>query len=245
MPLIPKPNCTIDTNCIIALDEGRTYAPAIQELIAMHEAGEIILRVVGISASEKQPGGTMAPNFTLFKDRLARLGLGNAIILFPPGYFDITYSDNSYYATKNGEVLEAEIHNVLWPTLKFFFHQYEVAANKSNLNWKWKWLNKKCDTLAYMAHVLAGSGLFISDDNVFHGTKKDLLLNFSGGDIAKPIDAKTRLLDPTPFKVQPQAVAEFLRVPTDRVDPTTIPLEFERLHANRKKYEERIKQQQS
>jgi hypothetical protein len=50
MPLEPKPNCTIDTNCIIDLDEERESAPAIRELIAMHEANQITLRVDCISS---------------------------------------------------------------------------------------------------------------------------------------------------------------------------------------------------
>lgn len=243
MPLSPKPNCTIDTNCIIALDEERDYAPAIRDLIAMHDAGQITLRVVGISASEKQPNGMMAPNYSLFKERLKRLGLGNAIVLMPPAYFDITYMDNCYFATQNGTILEAEIHNVLWPNLPFQFHQFEATADKSKPNWKWKWRNPKCDTLAYMSHVQAGSGLFVTNDKVFHGEKKATLLKFAGGDIAKPMDAKARLLDPTPFAEMPVSVAEFLRVPTERVDPATIPVEFERLHANKKAHDERTKQQ--
>lgn len=245
MPLSPKPNCTIDTNCIIGLDEERDYAQGIRELIAMHEAGQIVLRVVGVSASEKQPNGLMAPNFSLFKERLKRLGLGNAVILMPPAYLDITYLDNCYFATQNGTILEAEIHNVLWPNLPFQFHQFEVGADKSKENWKWKWLNPKCDTLAYMAHVQAGSGLFVTNDRVFHGEKKAVLLKFAGGDIAKPLDAKARLEDPAPFAATPQAVSEFLRVPTERVDPATIPLEFERLHANKRPYDERMKLQTS
>jgi hypothetical protein len=113
MPFEPKPNCTIDTNCIIDLDEERESAPAIRELIAMHEANQITLRVVGISASEKQPNGIMAPNFGLFRQRLERLGLGNAVITSPPAYADITYMDNSYFATQTGQILGAGIHNVL------------------------------------------------------------------------------------------------------------------------------------
>lgn len=245
MPLEPKPNCTLDTNCIIALEEERDYAGAIRNLISMHEAGQINLRVVGISASEKQPNGKMAPTFSLFKDRLTSLGLGNVGILIPPAYTDISYIENCYLAAQNGELLEAEIHFVLWPNLKFKFFQYEQVADKTNPNWKWKWINRKCDTLAFLSHVMAGSGLFVSNDKVFHGQKKATLLKFAGGDIAELKGAIERLLDPTPFEQMPEEVAEFLRVKIERVDPKTVPAEFERIQVNYKAYEEQVKQHET
>jgi hypothetical protein len=56
-----------------------------------------------------------------------------------------------------------------------------------------------------MAHVQSGSGLFVTSDKVFHGKKKTVLLKFSGGDIAKPIDV-------IPLAQTPASVVEFLRI---------------------------------
>lgn len=243
MPLNPKPNCTIDTNCIIALDERRAYASAISDLISMHDAGQITLRVAGISASEKQKDGKMAPNFALFKDRLARLGLGAAAIIAPPGYWDFTYMDNSFYSVASYTLLELEIHKVLWSDKPFYFHEFEATADKTKPGWDWKWKNPKCDTLAFMGHVLAGSGLFVSDDSIFHGEKKAELIKFAGGDIAKPMEAVARLNDPAPFAQMPAAVADFLANPTDQIDPASVPAEFERIQAVKKINDERAQQQ--
>jgi hypothetical protein len=128
-------------------------------------------------------------------------------------------------------LLELEIHNVLWPSKPFHFHEFEATADKTNPNWIWKWKNPKCDTLAFMGHVLAGSGLFVTNDKVFHGQKKVELLKFAGGDIAKPKDAVRRLNDPEPFSKMPDAVAEFLARPTDQIDPSAVPKEFVRIQS--------------
>ena len=51
-------NVTLDTNCIIALEENRPTAPFLRHLISLHDAKTISLRVVAISASERKPDGT-------------------------------------------------------------------------------------------------------------------------------------------------------------------------------------------
>lgn len=243
MPLTPKPNCTIDTNCIIGLEENRDYAPVIRELIAMHDVGQIFLRVVGISASEKQPGGKIATNFALFKKRLQDAGLDKAIVLAPPAYTDITYLDNCYLGAASNQIVEMEIHQTLFGDAPFSFQHFEQTADKSKPNWIWKWRNQKCDTLVYFSHLISGGGLFVTDDDNFT-KKKATLLKFSGGDIVKPIDAKMRLLDHTAFAPIPQSVKDYIENPTDDIDPAKVPQEFVCMQANKRKYDERLKQTQ-
>lgn len=227
-----KPNCTIDTNCIIALEETRDYTDAIKQLIVMHNKGEINLRVVGISASERQPNGSMAPTFSLFRERLEKLGLGNVDILIPPAYWDICYFDHCYFPSAQDTLLELAIHLVLSPNLPFQFTHFEKTADKTIKNWRWKWLNRKCDTLAYMSHVKFGGGLFVSNDKkAFSAQKKEKLLKFGGGDIQLPHAAINRLQDPLPGT--PPAVLSFLANCSEEVDYNTIPLEFQALRLNR------------
>lgn len=44
---------TLDTNCIIDLEESRPDAPHLKKMIVDHNKGKIDLAVVAISASEK------------------------------------------------------------------------------------------------------------------------------------------------------------------------------------------------
>jgi hypothetical protein len=232
-------------NCIIALDEPRDYSDVVRELIQMNEEGLLALRVVGIGASEKQPAGSMARTFSLFRERLARVGLGSAAILMPPLYTDITYLDNSYFGTTAGELLERELHQILWPNLPFLFRDFEKNADKNKPGWEWKWKNPKCDTLALFCHIKNGGGLFVSEDKVFRSSKKPALIAIAGGDIVRPIDAVARLRDTTPLSPVPQAVSDFLnaQLPANSIPPNLIPPQFTKLLENWKRNEEQKKSQ--
>jgi hypothetical protein len=84
---------TLDTNCLIAIDEGRPEAGAIRTLAHAHSLGKADVAVVAISASEKQKSGHYIQNFTEFRDRLASLGLNHLRIIRPMAYFDISFWD--------------------------------------------------------------------------------------------------------------------------------------------------------
>jgi len=54
---------TLDTNCLIAIDEGRPAATAVRALADAHLAGTAHVAVVAMSASEKQQHGSYLRNF--------------------------------------------------------------------------------------------------------------------------------------------------------------------------------------
>lgn len=210
MPLQPKPKVTIDTNCIIGLEEVRDYAPTINDLIDLNNRGEIELQVVAISASEKQPNGMMAPNYSLFRDRLKKNRLDSATLLLPPMILGISYMGTGKLNWREISIYRRAVHSILWPGFPEEFEDFEKTADTSQPGWQWKWRNRLCDTLAYACHLDAGGGLFVSNDKVFHGSKKTYLLDLFGGEISKPIDAEARLMDQTPFQQMPQEVEKFI-----------------------------------
>ena len=53
-------NITFDTNCVIALDEGDAAAPYLRRIVKGATDQGLRLRVVGISASERQQNGKSA-----------------------------------------------------------------------------------------------------------------------------------------------------------------------------------------
>jgi hypothetical protein len=81
---------TLDTNCLIAIDEGRPEAPTVRALADAHRARTAQEAVVAISASERQQGGGHLQSFTAFVERLRQLDLGHLDILQPMAYADIT-----------------------------------------------------------------------------------------------------------------------------------------------------------
>lgn len=68
---------TLDTNCIIDIEENRPGAVHIKRLLTAYRKQEIDLAVVAISASENQPGGGTNRNFTDFEEKLKAVDIQN------------------------------------------------------------------------------------------------------------------------------------------------------------------------
>jgi hypothetical protein len=182
---------TLDHNCLIALEKNESEAPYIKELIAMHDDKKVIVRVVGIGASELQPGRVYASNFSEFKEKIAAVGLGQAEILVPIGYWDITFWDNCIYPSEEASRLEREIHDVLFPKIEFdyqtFCHNRGLdPLNSGKLGEMWR--NKKCDVLTIWSHIFYSGDIFVTADirAFLSETKKPRLIGLGAGDILSP-----------------------------------------------------------
>src|SRR5262245_46002532 len=82
---------TLDSNCIISIDEGGGDAALVRRLVDAHAAGKAQVAVVAIAAAEKQQTGSYLDNFDAFRDRLAALNLAHLEILKPMACFDISF----------------------------------------------------------------------------------------------------------------------------------------------------------
>jgi hypothetical protein len=97
---------TLDTNCIVSIDESRVDAAAIRALANAHADGTARLAVIAISASERQRDGQQLRSFAIFKDRLAALDFAHLEVLRPMAYADICYFDWSLLTDDAMEHLE-------------------------------------------------------------------------------------------------------------------------------------------
>ena len=187
---------TLDTNCIIDLEEDRKTAPYTSVLTSMHKNQKINLRVVAISASERQLGGKYTSNFAEFKERIAAVGLGHVGILKPIFYWGITFWNWSLWANDEMVTLELQIHEILFPEIDFNYHKFcdkrGIDSNSGEIDRRWR--NAKCDVLALWSHIYHKGGIFITSDSNFHKkTKKPALIALGAGDIVKPKDAVEKL----------------------------------------------------
>lgn len=189
-------NVTLDMNQLIALENNYSHAADIRELKAMNDRQEITLQVCAMSASERQRNGMFLKTFADFKAWIGTLGLDRCRLIMPLAYFDISYLDYCMLGGFGTKVLEAEIHKILFGNTDIAF-QYEAhkgrylreseAVQKDEYN---RWRNAKCDVQSFWSHVIAGGGIFVTDDGNFHkATKKPDLLVLSGGEILRPGDA--------------------------------------------------------
>jgi hypothetical protein len=184
---------TLDTNCVIDLDENRPAAPTIRRLSEAHATGNADVAVVAIMASEKQSAREYIEDFQHFEHRLGKLGISHLRLLLPIFYFDITFWGHSLWADAGMQALERNIHQVLFPRVEFLWQDYcrsrkldpAMSSAASPLGHKWR--NAKCDVLTIWSHVHHERGVFVTSDRQFHKhSKKPALLSLGAQRIEFP-----------------------------------------------------------
>lgn len=178
---------TLDTNCIIDVEEGRPNAPSVRELVGLHGKNGINVAVSAIGASERQRAGGYAQNFSEFQAKLAAVGFNVLELLLPLAYLDICFWDHCVMVNEN-ETLERQIHDVLFPSIEFTWPDYASARGLSIDAIDKNWRNAKCDVLGIWCHIKRGGGVFVTSDMNFHN-KREKLAALGAGTIAMPADA--------------------------------------------------------
>lgn len=183
---------TLDTNCIIALDEKRPEAEAVRALVEAHASGKAHVAIVAISASEKQKGGGHLESFVEFQQRLATLRLDHLELLPPMFYWDVTYWDWCIWSDAEMEANERKIHEVLFPNIEFLWSDYCTAQGitSSDPSLAHKWRNTKCDVQAIWSHIFHKRDVFVTADRNFHAeSKKPALVALGANGIETPDSA--------------------------------------------------------
>ena len=74
---------TLDSNCVIAVEEGRPEAAAVRQLAEAHRRCEADVAIAAIMASEKQRAGGLLEDFWVFQERLLTLDLDHRGLVLP------------------------------------------------------------------------------------------------------------------------------------------------------------------
>ena len=181
---------TLDTNCLIDVEENRPAAAAIRALATAHAGGAADVAVIAMSASENPKPGQRIHNFSEFQDRLAILGLAHLSIVLPMMYFDISFWDRCLWTDEVMADLERQIHAILFPNVQFLWQDYcrdngiDPPPNSS----VGKWRNCKCDVQAIWSHIHGRRDVFVTSDRNFHN-KRPALVALGAGQIECPGDA--------------------------------------------------------
>ena len=107
---------TLDTNCLVDVDENRPAATFILELVRAADQRTVSLAMVASSASEQMPGGKLLSNFADFQDRMKKLGLGSIGLLKPIGKFDVSFYD--WCLAASDEMIELEREYLRFSSLR-------------------------------------------------------------------------------------------------------------------------------
>ena len=196
---------TLDTNCIIDLEENSPAAPFVRELVTLHDAQKINLRVVAASGSEKKSDWTYATNFAEFEQKVAAVGLAHIEILRSIHYWGVSFWDWCLWSDEKMKDEERKLHGILFPEtnekkeirIAFEYSDYckvkKIAPNAPSIDPVWR--NAKCDVLIMWSHIRFDGDLFVTSDGNFHKVdkKKQLIDKEGAGDILKPQEAAALL----------------------------------------------------
>lgn len=167
---------TLDTNCIVDLDEHRQPAAnSLRHLLAAHAAGTVQLRLVADSASEHQRTGSYLAKFGQFHQRLTDLRLDHLEILPAPATLNVAYLAQMVLVGDDEHLLLERIHTLLFPAHPFDFQNALDAASSDGdpERIERKWRNRRLDAEALWCHIKYEGDIFVTtDDNFFKETKK-------------------------------------------------------------------------
>lgn len=149
----PRPVVVLDTNSIIDLEEARVpRVVALRELVAGHERAQIELVVSAITASENAQAGKKE-SFDQFRRRLERVGLADARVLPPMGYWSVTFWGQALWVSPEMQDLEERIHLILAPG-----QPMRYASDRR------RWINTKCDVQLVWTHLWHKTAALVTGD---------------------------------------------------------------------------------
>jgi len=190
---------TIDTNCIIDLEENNDFAPATQALVDAFRSERIGLAVPEVAAAERQLGGGYLESFAQFTARLNRLGLEKLELLPTIAYFGVSFYGHGYFGGDETMIaLEKSIQQILHPRVEFSLGEFRqrrgIDTESSVMPGLWR--NAKCDVQALWSHIHAKRDCFVTRDANFLKRKRAALQALGARSILHPSDA-AKLLAPS------------------------------------------------
>jgi hypothetical protein len=187
---------TLDTNCIVDVDENRPNSVFIRKLSDAHLAGTASVSIVAIAASERQKPESperFMRSYSQFQERLERINLSHLKISYPMAYFGIFFWGKCVLSSKYLSSDEEQIHNILFSSIPFRYPGPTPDDKNSNdeIFKPWlKWRNAKCDVQTIWNHLHHSRDVFVNSDKNFHRSgKKEALLSRGAGSILHPHEA--------------------------------------------------------
>lgn len=166
---------TLDTNCMLAVDDERETAIHIKKVLQAHKLGLIELAIVAAAASERQQGNIYLEQYEMFEERRRTLGFGDAEVLQVIGRHDVSYWGHCLGSTDEWESRENQIYKVLFPNseieLKDFVSARGLDPDETTSEEYQKaygrWRNNILDAQAYWAHDHNDRDVFVTHDKAY------------------------------------------------------------------------------
>ena len=162
---------TLDTNCIIDVDERRDGFEVVMALAAAHVEGRVDVALVCSGAHERQKGGGYLESFSLFTSRVHSLGFPDLPVLPSIMHWDISFWGHGILADEAMKAREELIFKVMFPNVSFEWPRYAEAkgvpsTDTSSAHFQ-RWRNRLCDVQAFWSHDHVKRDIFVTRDIEF------------------------------------------------------------------------------
>jgi len=188
---------TLDTNCLIDLENEAPSAEHIRKLYRYHTTGKIRLCLPAVAASEHPKKGREIKTFDCFIQRISDAGMPDVELLRPYMFMNLSFLDYSMLTDDHMMKLDKDIHQILFPQLPYRYAEYCSLReqNPEKLPIERKWRNAKCDVMIAWCHIYHHGDVMVTrDGNYLKATKKPRLLALGAGKILSPEEAGRTLL---------------------------------------------------
>ena len=177
------PKLTLDTNCIIAVEQHEASEQIILNLRRLHDEGCVHLRLVAASASERQVRGQPVRTFNDWVTYVTDLGFGGLEILRPIAIYGIAIYGQAVFGGGAASELYDAVGNALFPD--WFPARVERVPST----------NKICDVLMMWSHIRYQGDCFISLNtrDFRRQTALPKLVKLGAGSVLTPLEAADAL----------------------------------------------------
>lgn len=160
---------TLDWNCVIEVEEQRSQAFAVMDLIDRHRKGQFEVALLAASASENNRFRRLPESAAIFNERVEALGWEDLPLILVPGIFGLSYFDRSFFVD-DGEKFKDDMAK-LWlaiaPNVKSDpcchlptgVNLTDEAIQSKDLA---KWRNAWCDVISAYSHIHAKRDVFVT-----------------------------------------------------------------------------------
>ena len=188
---------TLDTNCLINLENRTSQHESVRALIEAHRARRVVVCVPAMAASENQRGGKRRSSYKEFEAWLQQIDAAGLNEIKPMGYWGIAFWNHAVYSGPESKAQERAIHDILHPDVLPSYADFCAQRGIDPLirPQDRHWLNAKCDVQALWSHIHAGNDVFVTEDRGFlRAQRKAQLIALGAGHITTPDEAVARFL---------------------------------------------------
>lgn len=162
---------TLDWNCIIEVEENRSQAAAVRDLISLHRNGQLEVALLAASASENSKSKRFPGSAALFVERVSALGWSDLPLVLMPGVYGLSYFDFCFYV-EDDEKFQNDM-GALWKVIApkiprrivdNFPEGIILSDDGIQSEYLWKWRNAWCDVVSAYSHIYFGRDVFVTNN---------------------------------------------------------------------------------